>query len=273
MKQGATYTFYSSNLGVEIKRGPLLGAGEFGVVYQVDSFQQQKAGCGCQTTCGNRGSSPPEEEAPGDQTNTSKGKKQTERGEGYSDSDYVPVEVTNLPSRNSIGVVVDSKGHQSADEIEDDISDLDENDDEDGEVVYLRDYLIHHVYRCGQFRYAIKRLRMDLDQDQDKLMAAIDMAREAKLMSAFSHPNIVRMRAIMGVPGTQYDNFGIIVDRLNETLREKIGQWTKSERDASGNLLQKMRRQRSAQWDTLFLERLWAVYDIARAMRYLHSQK
>jgi serine/threonine protein kinase len=144
---------------------------------------------------------------------------------------------------------------------------LDENDDEDGEVVFLRDYLIHHVRRCGQFRYAIKRLRMDLDQDQDKLMAAmIDMAREAKLMSALLHPNVVRMRAIMGVPGTQSDNVGIIVDRLNETLREKIGQCTKSERDASGNLLQKMRRQRSAQ-------RLWAVYDIARAMRYLHSQK
>ncbi len=196
-----------------------------------------------------------------------KGKKQTERGEGYSDSDYVPVEATNLQSSDSIGVVVDSKGHQSADEIEDDISDLDENDDEDGEVVYLRDYLIHHVYRCGQFRYAIKRLRMDLDQDQDKLMAAmIDMAREAKLMSALLHRNVVRMRAIMGVPGTQSDNVGIIVDRFNETLREKIGQWTKSERDASGNLLQKMMRQRSAQ-------RLWAVYDIARAMRYLHSQK
>jgi hypothetical protein len=83
-------------------------------------------------------------------------------------------------------------------------------------------------------------------------------------MSAFSHPNIVQMGAIMGVPGTQSDNFGIILDQLNETLREKIGQWTKRERRDE---------MRSAQWDMLFLEQLWAIYNIARATRYLQSQK
>jgi hypothetical protein len=187
-----------------------------------------------------------------------------------------------LLQESAIVVVPSMSRKEERDDDDDAISDLDENEDlleeHDGEVDYLREYLIHHVYRCGQYRYAMKRLRKTESLRCDPVDAMIDMAFEARILSSISHPNIVKIRAIMGTPG-QPENFGIIMDRLNETLREKIDSWTTSENKVNrgSRLLQRfgpgknnVARQKKSD---LLLERLLAVYDIARAMKYLHEKK
>jgi serine/threonine protein kinase len=269
---------------LDIKLGTILGAGEFGAVYQIDSFQKKKGGCGCNTICGDRPSSSitlPKETAPVITQQQSRATSSANSG-----TDIPPLvllleaSAIVVPSMSSSKEELDDDNDNNDDDA---ISDLDENEDmlneHDGEVDYLREYLIHHVYRCGQYRYAMKRLRKTESLRCDPVDAMIDMAFEARILSSISHPNIVKIRAIMGTPG-QPENFGIIMDRLNETLREKIDAWTMSEKkDNRGwSLLQRfvgpgkntVARQTKSD---LLLERFLAVYDIARALKYLHEKK
>lgn len=233
-----------------------MGAGEFGTVFQIDSFQKQIAGCGCLTTCGGK-PSPFIEEA---RIVTVQKEEQVSNPKNSIRVDLANFAIEPAPSQQPSGI--DEK-------LDDDVSDLDEND-EDGEVQYQRDYLINHVYRCGQFRYAMKQLRKDLKKH--KLEASFDIACEATILSSLSHPNIVKIRAIMGIPGRP-DNFGIILDRLNKTLRENIDQWAVDIKAASRVFLQRWKLKKSDKWNALFLQRLLAVYDIARAMEHLHQKQ
>jgi hypothetical protein len=154
--------------------------------------------------------------------------------------------------------------------------DDDDDDDNDGEAeYYMRDYLIHHVYRCGQYRYAIKQVRKGLREGDDKIQAAIDMAMETKIISSIDHPNIVKVRAVMGTFGRPSD-FGIIMDRLNETLRDKIEEWAVEEKKAKGNLMKRLSGRGSddtERMNELLLVRKYALYDIARTLKFLHQKR
>ena len=165
-----------------------------------------------------------------------------------------------------------------------DDSSIDEDDeDERLELEDRRKYLIHTAMRDGRSRYAIKMVRNDITSDKEKLfMATIDMACELQFLSHLSHPNIIKVRGIMGCVGRPH-NFGIIMDRLSCTLSENIQQWSRQQEQSSG-VSSTFKRS----WcrlcnfivpepfispiiDDLFIERAIAVYDIARAMRHLHS--
>ena len=57
------------------------------------------------------------------------------------------------------------------------------------DVSTARAHMANHTQRLGSARYAIKRLKDDLDE-LDRARGALDLAIEIKLMSAFWHPNI-----------------------------------------------------------------------------------
>lgn len=146
---------------------------------------------------------------------------------------------------------------------------LDTDEDTDGEVAFLRGYMSTHVTRQGLARYAIKRPRKDLNPEA-MIDAVVDLAVEAKFLATVRHPNIVKMRGTVGTPGTT--DFMIVMDRLKVTLRQKIEQWndeSKGKRGILGKLLGQG-NQVSFQWEQ-YGDKLLAVYDIARAMRYLHN--
>jgi hypothetical protein len=160
-------------------------------------------------------------------------------------------------------------------------SNLEDDDDmsdtfHDGEIEFLRTYMAQHCFRKGLPRYAMKQLRSDLE-GSTKLEAAIDLASEAKFLASLHHPNVVKMRASVGVPGSA--DFRIIMDCLTMTLREKIELWNeeekrlKSQKGLFGFLASSAKRQGGTTTDdVLFHEKLLAVFDIARAMRYLHNK-
>ena len=72
----------------------------------------------------------------------------------------------------------------------------------------------------------------------------------------------------MGLPGSS--GFMIVMDCLTITLRTKIQVWKEEEKHYSKGILRFVSNRRNIS-DTLFAEKLLAVYDIARAMRFLHN--
>ena len=90
-----------------------------------------------------------------------------------------------------------------------------------------RAFMAEHTLRDGDARYAIKRLKPGLS-DKDKVHGVKDLAIEAKFLAAVSHPNICKMRGTAATDSLRYDFF-IILDRLYETLDERIEDWAEQE--------------------------------------------
>ena len=67
-------------------------------------------------------------------------------------------------------------------------------------------------------RYAMKKLgRHSLNHPHRYIAAVIDLAFEARFLSVFRRPNIIKMRAV-AISSLHYTEFFIIHDRLYDTL-------------------------------------------------------
>jgi hypothetical protein len=91
-----------------------------------------------------------------------------------------------------------------------------------------------------QHRYAVKHLKKDLlkrkgkqtktEMEQQFQLAAADLVVEALYLSRLSHPHILKVKA-MANNGTQafsngrFDSYFLILDKLSETLDERIRTW------------------------------------------------
>ena len=91
---------------------------------------------------------------------------------------------------------------------------------------------------------------------------------EVLFLSNLHHPNIIQIR---GVSATGFDQIGsaqgyfIILDRLYDTLEQKIPKW-KAEVSKSNPFKRKENK-------IHFATRLIAAYDIASALKYLHDRQ
>jgi serine/threonine protein kinase len=85
----------------------------------------------------------------------------------------------------------------------------DTNEEDHYHVDTARDLMANRCMRYGSARYAMKRLRPDLNQ-LDYARAALDLAIEIKYMSVLMHPNIVKMRAYSNTPRLSVDTFIIM---------------------------------------------------------------
>jgi len=132
--------------------------------------------------------------------------------------------------------------------------------------------------RQGQSRYALKRLknatiRKASSQNEDtqhQFVAGVtDLAMEVKFLTVLSHPHIIKMRGISAANLCSKDAF-IIIDRLHQTLDERIHSWRGSSRRLSGGLglvIDSKGRKK----DKIFVQRLSAAYGICSAVEFLHS--
>lgn len=133
----------------------------------------------------------------------------------------------------------------------------------------------------GDCRYAVKSLRNEVLGDPGTLeMALLDLQNETRILANVEHPNIVKMRAFStdnDEEGDQAKNsntkdgprgYFIVLDRLYDTLEQRIGVWS--------SRLQKARR--PTKWITrskvereIWEQRLVVAFDLASALNYLHS--
>lgn len=118
----------------------------------------------------------------------------------------------------------------------------------------------------GQSTYALKHLDKRLLQNPDEFCAAAaDLYVEAKYMSRFSHPNILKLRAMAngGISAFQeglYNSFFLLTDRLTDTLDDRIEKWAEE----------------GAPWGSmdsrLVLKTRYAL-QMASALQYLHERR
>lgn len=116
-------------------------------------------------------------------------------------------------------------------------------------------------------RFAVKRVRPDLSPDWT-CVAIADLAKEAKFLASLHHSNIIRLRATVGTPGN--NDFAIVLDRLYMILDKKIKEWKKDDKKTR---LMNVCVLDGEKHRSLMTERLTAMYDIARALKYLHKKK
>ena len=115
----------------------------------------------------------------------------------------------------------------------------------------------------GKF-YAIKTLRRH-SADNSKAATA-SLVQEVNMLSCLDHPHII------GLQGIVADMSGIVLDRLHETLQERLVKWKgrlrRERRKCAFFLRGTTKRDRMS----FFRERLSHARDLASALTYLHKK-
>lgn len=128
---------------------------------------------------------------------------------------------------------------------------------------------------CGP--YALKQLRRKLVDNTKKFSnGAIDLTLEAAFLASLDHPNLLNIHGVAsdGAAGYltgRHDGYFLIVDRLSETLQDRIMTWRKRRKKLNTRLGRLMDKQ-GKKLDKLMEERLKVAFDIASALNYLHSR-
>ena len=118
-------------------------------------------------------------------------------------------------------------------------------------------------------RYAIKQLSEEVLSDPNRFVAGvIDLAIESRFLAVVKHPNIIKMRATSDSNPYKHGYF-VVLDRLYDTLSTRFGVWKKAKGKVGG--LGKLKDMKGKKKEELWIERLLVAYDLAAALRYLHS--
>lgn len=138
-----------------------------------------------------------------------------------------------------------------------------------------RKFMAAHVFRNeGDARYAIKKLSPEITNDPETLITGMaDMVNEARILSAMEHPNIVKLRAIKAGDRFQPDFF-IIMDRLHETLEERIEiRRLGGPRKSILHKMTKMFRTQLLGKTTNYQDSIVCAYHLSSALKYMHKQR
>lgn len=117
--------------------------------------------------------------------------------------------------------------------------------------------------------YAIKELNKAALKDVDTFVNGIvDLAMEAKWLSAIQHENIIALHGVAAEDPCSRDYF-ILVDRLDDILTSRIQSWKKQKPlRGQSKLLTSKREKKKIIWG----EQITASYGVASALAYLHSK-
>jgi serine/threonine protein kinase len=152
-----------------------------------------------------------------------------------------------------------------------------------------RSFLTKHCLRSnGDARYAVKRLRAELwddgscDDGQENpdfsmlagaAEALVDLIAETSFLLQLEHPNIVRIRAIAQVPPSD-PNFFLVMDRLYDTLEERMRIWrTQAVRNSATHQLVLGRQGRRMDAMNRYRPRINDALALCQAVQYLHDRR
>lgn len=232
----------------ELTKGAILGVGEFGVVHQIKSIQLLRSGDGDYGKLSGRSS------------------KVSTDGEA------------DTRSRTSSSSTLSSLAAELEEETGDPdrFSPSERTSPEAVEYVEeeARERIERRHLRRGKARYAIKTLRAGTIMKYRKEGWELDaLAVEARFLAVVEHPNIIKMRGTSELDPMD-SKFFIILDRLYGTLREKMNdEWMDLMKSSKKKMFRRDDADNEARRNACWLERLIAAYDLASALRYLHSHK
>lgn len=119
-------------------------------------------------------------------------------------------------------------------------------------------------------KYVVKVLQADVAENDIRFaLCACDIVKEALLMAALDHKNILKIKAVSeaGIAGFEHgrrsDAFFMVVGKLEESLQDRIPKWRERLSE-----VQSRPRDRAA----FFRERLLIVADITDALAYMHCR-
>jgi len=233
---------YFASSEVEIVTDKALGKGEFCKIYEVSQFKVPES---CHICFLHRGFKDPE-----------------------PSMELAPDEALDNPSHRKVPSVTKSSFTFNYDANIADYDELESDHEDDDYNQTTRGFMKDHCLRNGESRYAIKRIRSDIVGREEIADAAIDLAREAEFLAALKHPNIIRIRGTINMPG--HPKYSLVLDRLYDTLEVQMKKWKLEKKQYQGKFKGLIGKNKMM-LNKLWMDRLVATYDLARAMAYLHS--
>ena len=120
----------------------------------------------------------------------------------------------------------------------------------------------------------VKTLRKELLSKPSMLSAcAADLAKEGFLMASLRHEHILCVKAwatdgLQGFVSGRHDSYFLVLDKLKDTLSDRIKQWQKQSNRLKFNIMQ-----REVKKKNFLSERLQVALNLADAMDYMHSKR
>ena len=150
------------------------------------------------------------------------------------------------------------------------------------QTIAERHFLNRHARRekSGDARYAIKFIQEKwVDDSTGFRTAAGDLKNEMGIFQLVHHPNILKVRG-WATQGTaaysesgRHDGYFLILDRLYDTLDQRIKKWKKQEKRLNNPILKRVKaKQSEKKQKELFAERLHVAFDLAGAMEHIHER-
>lgn len=119
--------------------------------------------------------------------------------------------------------------------------------------------------------YAIKQLRKDLSKSSTH-NGAIDLAVEARFLTALSHRNIISLHCVSeSSPGNK--DFFIVIDRIDRTLGKEIVGWRRTQERVMKEKSRRGKEYVQGRIKSIYNSRVAVAIEIAQAMEYLHLHK
>jgi serine/threonine protein kinase len=128
----------------------------------------------------------------------------------------------------------------------------------------------------GKNPFVVKHIQSKFLVDTKRFKdAAIDLVVEANFLASIKHPNILSIKGwalggSLAYSGGKHDGFFIVLDRLEETLDQRIRNWSQQLKRYKQPSLEKIAKEGKIQ-RLLFAGRLNIARDIASAIAYLHE--
>lgn len=144
---------------------------------------------------------------------------------------------------------------------------------ETGTSACSREHLARIVYGTkGKNKYVAKQAGEAPSKTNrvEYLRGVIDLAMECKFLACLNHRNIVQLRGCSNHSPFSRTDFFILLDRLPESLPQRLNAWSQLDRTTKGVTGVITRGKRKV--NDLLTDRLLVAYDIASAMEYLHEK-
>jgi serine/threonine protein kinase len=106
---------------------------------------------------------------------------------------------------------------------------------------------------------------------------ASDLANEAFFLAKLDHPNVVKLHAVTqgslekNISAGKDGGYFIIVDRLVETLDQRIEKWQIQAEEIPHSLFYRLSREYKEKQRSFLKDRVQVALEIAKVMEYLHS--
>lgn len=158
-----------------------------------------------------------------------------------------------------------------------------ENNQNTEQQLRCRDFLSKHVHQetTEYCRYVMKCLRKDVINNKELYKnASVELSAEAKILSSISHANVITIRGHGSSCETESETglpegYFLILDRLYETLDQRIQKWRLQEKGRTFrrlSLQKKLFTMEKRSNSSIPRDRIKISVGISAALKYLHGR-